>query len=35
MRFWEKIVIYDDLFLVIFVLFFVFCFIFYLIWKDV
>jgi len=35
MEFWEKVIVYDDLFLVVFVLFFVFCFIFYLMWKDI
>ena len=34
MEFWEKVVIYDDLFMVIGVLLFSFCFMFYLIWKD-
>ena len=34
MEFWEKVIVYDDLFLVLFVLFFSFCLMFYLIWED-
>ena len=34
MKFWEKIIIHDDFFLLVFVCFFVFICMFFTIWED-